>query len=91
MIMVLLHVVWELNPILLGLRAIWHAAIFRALFLQDDASYNSHLVLDLVTPMHTRTWRWGDRVLLCLRSNESINSYCLVFAAIGGFFAAGIF
>ena len=39
------------NPLLLGLRAIWHAAIFRALFLQDDASYNSHLVLDLVTPM----------------------------------------
>ena len=27
--------------------------------------------------LHTRTWRWGDRVLLCLRSNESFYRCCL--------------
>ena len=27
--------------------------------------------------LHTRTWRWGDRVLLCLRSNESFSRCCL--------------
>ena len=40
-----------INPFLHGLRAIWHAAIFRVFSPQDDASYSSHLVLDLVTPM----------------------------------------
>ena len=44
-----------INPLMVGLRAIWHAAIFRAFFLQDDASYSSHLVLDLVTPMPSTT------------------------------------
>ena len=29
--------------------------------------------------LHTRTWRWGDRVLLCLRSNDKLLPLLLGF------------